>query len=98
MTTEDALAKLAACADTLRAAGVTALHLFGSVARGEAGPRSDLDIFIDHDPSRKFSLFDLVGIKLLVQDRLQVEADVTTRDGLHPMLRSEIERSAIRVF
>jgi hypothetical protein len=40
----------------------------------------------------------LVGIKQYLEEELGVPVDVATRDGLHPMLRSEIERSAIRIF
>jgi uncharacterized protein len=72
--------------------------LFGSVARDEAETRSDLDLFIDYDPEGKFSLLELVGIKLLLEQRLGVRVDVTTRDSLHPLLRADIEQQAIRVF
>jgi len=41
---------------------------------------------------------DLVGIKLLLEDQLGMAVDVTTRDSLHPMLRQDIEKSAVRVF
>jgi uncharacterized protein len=57
-----------------------------------------VDLFIDYDPNKKFSLVDLVTIKLYLEDALGVEVDVTTRDSLHPMLRKSIEQSAIRVF
>jgi predicted nucleotidyltransferase len=66
--------------------------------RDDAKTDSDLDLFIDYDPTKKFSLVDLVGIKLFLEDALGVEVDVTTRDSLHPMLRKEIEQSALRVF
>jgi len=92
------MAKLKHCADAVRARGATSLYLFGSAVRDEAKPDSDLDLFIDYDASKKFSLVDLVGIKLLLEDELGIEVDVTTRDSLHPMLRGDIERSAVRVF
>ena len=98
MTRTEAVTKLRSCADAVRHRGATSLYLFGSSARDEATADSDLDLFIDYDPTRKFSLVDLVGIKFLLQDTLGVEVDVTTRDSLHPMLREEIERSAVRVF
>jgi len=98
MNKDEALAKLKGCADAIRARGATSLYLFGSAVRGEAKPDSDLDLFIDYDPEKKFSLVDLVGIKLLLEDELGVEVDVTTRDSLHPMLRKNIEQSAVRVF
>ena len=70
----------------------------GPTVREDAGPESDLDLFIDTDDTRKFSLFDLVGIKLFLEEALKTKVDVTTRDSLHPMLRADIEKSAVRVF
>ena len=98
MNKREAIAKLKPHADAIRALGATSLYLFGSVARDEASMRSDLDLFIDYDPDSKFSLFELVGIKLLLEKKLGVDVDVTTRDSLHPMLRADIEQSAVRVF
>lgn len=94
----DAIEQLTAQADALREMCVTSLHVFGSTVDGRSTPASDLDIFVDHDRERKFSLFDLVGVKLLIERQLGIEADVTTRSGLHPMLRPDIERDAVRVF
>ena len=82
----------------IKALGATSLYLFGSVARNEANSRSDLDLFVDYDPESRFSLIELVGIKQLLEDELGVDVDVTTRDSLHPMLRDDIERSAVRIF
>jgi len=98
MTRTEVLRELKKYAAAIRARGATSLYLFGSSARNEARADSDLDLFIDYDPAKKFSLLDLVGIRLFLQDRLGVEVDLTTRDSLHPMLRREIEQSAVQVF
>jgi hypothetical protein len=98
MNKNEAMAKLKGCVDAVKARGATSLYLFGSAVRNEAEADSDIDLFIDYDPRKKFSLVDLVGIKLLLEDTLGVEIDVTTRDSLHPMLRTDIEKSAVRVF
>src|SRR5262249_42542360 len=97
MTKKEAMTKLEKYAEAVRARGATSLYLFGSSARDEARADSDLDLFIDYDPTKKFSLIDLVAIKLFLQDMLGIEIDLTTRDSLHPMLRQEIEQSAVRV-
>ena len=78
--------------------GAISLYLFGSTALDEANPASDIDLFMDYDPARRFSLVDLVGIKQFLEEAIPVGIDITTRDSLHPMLRDEIERSAVRVF
>src|SRR5882762_11787215 len=89
MTKIEAMTRLKNCADAVKARGATSLYLFGSAARDEARADSDLDLFVDYDPQRKFSLVDLVGIKHFLEDSLGVAVDVTTRDSLHPMLRKD---------
>lgn len=98
MNRTEALTRLRQNADALRGMGATSLYLFGSTAIDRANPTSDIDLFIDYDPARRFSLIDLVGIKQFLEEALPAEVDITTRDSLHPMLKDEIERSAVRVF
>ena len=98
MSTSEIIAQLRGNADAIRAMGATSLYLFGSVARDKAGADSDLDLFIDYDPARRFSLLDLVGIKQLLEERMSADIDITTRDSLHPMLKDDIERPGSRIF
>jgi uncharacterized protein len=98
MKKDEALRRLKEQADAVKALGATSLYMFGSTAREEAGAKSDLDLFVDFDPNGKFNALDLVDIKLLLEMKLGMEVDVTTRDSLHPMLRDDIEQSAVRVF
>ena len=97
MQRDEAIAKLRACEAELRGSGATALFLFGSTARGEASPSSDVDLFVDYDPDR-FSFVELMRLRQRLSDRLGVAADLTTREGLHPRLRPAIELEAIRVI
>ena len=94
----EAIVKLKQHSQTIKAMGATSLYVFGSTVRDEGLPARDLDLFIDYDPNGRFNAFDLVGIKQYLEDELKLPVDVTTRDGLHPMLRSEIERMAVRIF
>jgi uncharacterized protein len=98
MNRMDAIRALTSYADAIKARGATSLFLFGSSAQDSARPDSDLDLFVDYDPGKKFSLVDLVDIKFYLEDRLGIPVDITTRDSLHPMLRRGIENSAVRVF
>jgi predicted nucleotidyltransferase len=72
--------------------------MFGSTARGEANAQSDIDLFIDHDPRGRFNALDLVAAKRLLEQRLGVGVDLTTRKGLHPLIRKQVEAEATRVF
>ena len=98
MTRQDAIASLKHEASALKALGATGLYLFGSTARDDAGVESDLDVFIDYDRGSRFSLVELVGIKQLLERRLGVWVDLTTRDSLDPLLKDRIEASAEPIF
>jgi predicted nucleotidyltransferase len=98
MGRSEAMTKLRQRAQAIRAMGATSLYIFGSTVRDEGQTARDLDLFIDYDPATRFNAFDLVGIKQYLEDELELSIDVTTRDGLHPMLREEIEQTAVRVF
>lgn len=97
MTRADIIAALKTRAADFRALGATSLYLFGSAARGEAREDSDVDLFVDYDPDR-FSFVELIRLHDRVTQILGRPADLTTREGLHPLLRSQIEAGAIRVF
>jgi len=82
----------------LRENGATALYVFGSRARGDDRPDSDLDLFIDYDPKARIpSMFRLMQIEETISSSLGVPVTITTRDALHPLMRKSIERDAVRV-
>jgi len=98
MRRDTAIAKLKAVEPALRGIGVASLYLFGSHARDEAGPESDVDVFIDSAPDRAFGFLPFMDALDVLRGALGERVDYGTRDGLHPLLRSEIEREAIRIF
>lgn len=98
MNRKEAIARLQAHSDSVRAMGATSMYLYGSVARDDVSASSDIDLYVDYDPTSHFNAFDLVGIKQFLEMQLGSSVDLTTRDGLHPRLRDRIEESAIRVF
>jgi predicted nucleotidyltransferase len=87
-------------ADELRSAGVTSLYLFGSVARGDAGDSSDVDVFFEHRSGVRG--LNVIGLYQLIESvigrELGCRADVAARGGLHPRMRERIEADAVRVF
>lgn len=98
MKRDEAISRLRAHAEEVKRQGATQLWLFGSTARDEAKARSDIDVFIEYDPLSKFNVLDLLRIRRFLTQSLKKKVDLTTRDGLHPMLRKRIEREAVRVF
>ena len=98
MTRSQTVKSLTESAGQIRALGVTSLHLFGSAARDEQVSGSDVDLFVDYDPAGNFSFVELVRLKALLEETLLRDVDVTTREGLHPRLRANIERGSIKIF
>src|SRR5258708_30518564 len=98
MKRSEALRKLKSHADALKALGATSLCLFGSTARNKANAGSDIDLFLDYDPRGRFNVLDLVAAKRLLEKGVGVEVDLTTRNGLHPLIRQQVEAEALRVF
>jgi uncharacterized protein len=69
------------------------VRVFGSVARGEADERSDIDFLVEMERGR--SLFDLGGLLMDLQDLLGREVDVVTVDGLRERMRDRVLREAV---
>ncbi|MGO8955119.1 MAG: nucleotidyltransferase family protein [Rhodomicrobium sp.] len=84
--------------EAIRKEGATHLYVFGSRARGDNKPASDVDVYVDYEQDRKFSLLDLAGIKVLLEDELGFDVHITTKSSLRPELKGEIEAQSIRVF
>jgi predicted nucleotidyltransferase len=82
----------------LRALGVANLWLFGSVARGDTGRRSDVDVLISVPPAQTFSLLDLAEVRAELCDLLGREADVVIREDVLPSLWATIRDDLVEVF
>jgi uncharacterized protein len=98
MNVQQAISQLRANEQELRAMGFAALSLFGSTARGEAGPRSDIDLAVMFDPARKIDMFEFAAIGARLEDVLGAPVDLVTEPARKPRLQAEIERDRIRVF
>ena len=75
--------------------GVKSLAVFGSVARGEAGPDSDVDILVEFEGRATFDRY--MGLKFFLEDLLGRRVDLVTRKALKPRMRPYVEREAIHV-
>ncbi len=85
-------------AELCRRFGVRELSVFGSAARGEMGPESDLDIMVEFEPGVrtgliKFECF-VEGLEALAGRRV----DLVTRRGLKPWVRSQVLRDARVIY
>ncbi len=67
-------------------------RVFGSVARGEEGPQSDIDLLVKMEEGR--SLLDLSALAQELRDLLGVRVDVVSEDGLYWLVRRRILREA----
>ena len=82
----------------MRSRGVTHAAVFGSVARGDNRPHSDLDIVIDIDPEAHVTLFDYVGLQDYIAGLFNGRVDVVDREGLRPDLRAPVARDGVYAF
>lgn len=73
--------------------GASNVRVFGSVARGDAGASSDVDLLVDLDPDR--SLFDLGGLLMDLAELLGADVDVVTEASLKPRMRSRVLAEAV---
>ncbi len=95
MQRDRALAILAQHRESLRSLGVSSLSLFGSVARNQAGPDSDVDILVDLEPPLTFDRY--MDVKLYLEDYLGTAVDLVSRRSLKPQIRDVVEKEAIHV-
>jgi len=73
--------------------GATNLRVFGSVSRGEASAKSDIDLLINLEPGR--TLLDVIAIKQDLEDLLGCGVDVVTEDAVSPYIRDQILKDAV---
>ncbi len=73
--------------------GAYNVRLFGSVARGEAGEQSDIDLVVEFEPGR--SLLDHAALRLELQELLGRKVDVVSARGIKPRIRERVLREAM---
>lgn len=98
MNREQLIGKLLALKPALEAEGVKHIALFGSRARGDHSSQSDIDLLLDVEPDRLFSILDLVGVEHLVADKTGVAANAFMRRSLDDDFRSTIRSDVVEVF
>ena len=90
--------QLKATEPELRRRGVAHLSLFGSQVRGEASDESDIDVAVEIETGRSFSLITMEDTRLLLEDLLGRPVDLGEIGSFHPAVRAAFERDQIKVF
>ncbi len=93
MDRDEALSLIRAHMDELRALGIQEISIFGSVARGEAGPDSDVDVLVELGPG--LGLFQYIQIRDRLAEILGCRVDMATPDGLKPRIKDRILAEAV---
>ena len=96
MNQDTVISAIRARTASLRALGAEGVFLFGSRARGDNRPDSDLDVLVED--SGALSLYRLVGIQHVLEDATGLPVHVATRDSFSPKQLITVERDAIRVL
>ena len=98
MDRQSVIAQLQEHQAELRRQGVLHAALFGSVARGDAGAGSDVDILIDLDPQARLGVFDYVGLKAYIGTLFDGPVDVVNREALKPYVKPAALADAVYAF
>jgi predicted nucleotidyltransferase len=78
--------------------GVRELSVFGSAARGQARPDSDIDLLVDFLPHAQTGLLDYAGLMLDLERLLGRKVDLVSRNGLKPLIRAALIEEARRIY
>ena len=98
LTRDQLIAGLRALKPAFVREGVTHMALFGSRARRDHRPDSDIDLMIEVDSGRKFSLVELARVGHVVEDRIGLPANIFMRRSLKPALLAAATRDETVVF
>jgi hypothetical protein len=82
----------------LRRAGIRRVSLFGSVARGDAAPDSDVDLAVEFDPAARMDLIRLAALERRLGEILGRRVDLLPEPVEQPRLRANIDRDRRRAF
>ena len=98
MDREHVIATLRGYESELRAAGIVRLSLFGSTARGDDRPDSDIDLLAAFDDTRRISLLDVVGMEEQISRLLGRAVELVEEGTLKPRVQKNVEAEAVRAF
>lgn len=95
MTRDEVIGLIRSNRQELERFDVASLAVFGSVLRNEAKPGSDVDVLVEFRSPPTFDSY--MGLKIFLEDLFGTRVDVTTADGLHPLIRDTVLGEALLV-
>jgi uncharacterized protein len=98
MSQEQLISQLREVRANLQSRGVSHLAMFGSRARGNFRPDSDVDLLLDVKLDQRFSLLDLVEVERIVSDKTKLPANAFMRRSLDAEFRKSIDPDIIEIF
>lgn len=98
MNSRDRDLPLAAIGDVCRRYHLTELSLFGSAARGDAQPHSDLDLLVCFEPQARVGFLTLARLARELSELLDRKVDLVPKEGLNPRIRDEVLAEAEVLF
>jgi predicted nucleotidyltransferase len=98
MNKEEVISKLQAHEPELKAAGIVRLAVFGSVARGDNSPESDVDLLADFDKTKRYTLLTMGRLENRLSDLLGRRVDLSSPEWLKESVKSQALREAVVAF
>jgi uncharacterized protein len=92
------IARLREHATELKAAGLTHIRLYGSVARGDSSEKSDVDLIVEFDPQRRQTLVSVGSLQARLAEILEAQVDLSTAEWMREPVRARAIREAILAF
>lgn len=98
MDRQTVIARLREHAPELKAAGLMHVRVFGSTARGESSPRSDVDLLVDFDPDKRQALVSVGNLQSRLSELLDVQVDLSVAEWMREPARSRAIHEAVLAF
>ena len=98
MKRDEVISKLRAHEAELKAAGIVRLAVFGSVARGEDSPESDVDLLADFDKTKHYTLLTMARLESRLTDLLETRVDLSSPEWLKDPVKNQVLREAVVAF
>jgi uncharacterized protein len=98
MTRNEIIAAIRKNADAIKAKGVSKLAIFGSRARDDYRPDSDIDILVEIEPEASFSLLNLIDVEHIIEDATGLQAQATVRRSISPGFAQRIADDILEIF